>query len=637
MQSLVIWLLLLGAAVITNIVCGVSSTPLESVPIYLGFLALSFAFFGLIYVLGHRVCRSWSRSRLLLILLLVGACLRIGPALAPTSLSDDVYRYAWDGELLLRGDNPYKHTPAELEHASRGFPNLYKSLNSEGFHSVYPPASQGFFAASVGVSKVLHLPPERALRLGFGLVDLVTIWLLFLLTIRLGARPFRVALYAWNPFVVWEVVGGGHTEALLLPFLVASVLAAVAVKPVRLGVALGLAALAKLTVLPMAPVLGWFLWRRRSAGAALLSAVVCVIIMVLGFAPFWFDGLVENLSTSFSLYYGYFVFNAPLFDLSRWALGYREGITPDVSSTIMPWFQVGLVASIIVAALLVRDRGRWLCAGLCAVGIAQVVFTPVFHPWYLLPVVLLAVTANAWSPLVLSCTVGLSYLAYHPGNDGRVPVAVMVVLFVPFVIALGLDCFRALLEPILKRRARRKFLAFAEFLREGGSLVDIGAGEGYVSAEACSNGHRPVLVDVVDHNRTDFPHRVYDGRTLPFDDVEHDAGLLAYVLHHCDEPDRVIAEAARVCRQVIVMESVYETALDRRLLTFLDHLANRFRGIPVEPLHFDTVEGWTRRFARAGLEVVGQKKLGWFVHKHVLFVLAQAHQEGQHVANRGAS
>ena len=56
-------------------------------------------------------------------------------------------------------------------------------------------------------------------------------------------------------------------------------------------------------------------------------------------------------------------------------------------------------------------------------------------------------------------------------------------------------------------------------------------------------------------------------------------------------PEAVVRDASRVCRRLVVLESVYESRCDRWLLTRLDHLANWFRGIPVEPLAFDRVDG----------------------------------------------
>ncbi len=183
---------------------------------------------------------------------------------------------------------------------------------------------------------------------------------------------------------------------------------------------------------------------------------------------------------------------------------------------------------------------------------------------------------------------------------------------------------RALLQ-VLRQRARRKFASFGSLLPAGCSVLDIGAGEGFVGMCAAAAGHTVELVDTVDRNRSPLPFQQYDGRNLPFAAHSFDVGVLSYVLHHCDDPRQVLAEAARVCRSLVVLESVFETLWEERLLRFLDHSANRLRGIPPEPLQFKTPAGWWLCFDALGLRVRHFSWLGRLVHKHVLFLVEPAH------------
>lgn len=616
-------ILTLGAFALLTALFAFAGPPRDHVPAYLVVFAVSAALYLVACRLVGRALAGWNVGRVALFLVLTGAALRLGAVAAPTSLSDDVYRYVWDGELTLSGHNPYRASPKAWHLQGVGDPETFDALNSPGFISLYPPIAQAVFATGALAGRLPNVTADRATRLLLGLFDLVAVALLTLLLARLRRPPWQAALYAWNPLVVWELVGGGHSEAVLMPLLVACLLAAVARRPILLGLAIGAAALAKLTVLALAPVLGWYILRRRGVVAAVLATAAAVAALVVGYAPFWFDGLVANLRSSLALYYGYFIFNSPLFDLSRWLLGYQEGVTPDVSHLVVPAFQITLIAVLAVAAVAVNGRPHRLAAGVTVVAVAQLVLTPVFHPWYLVPALLLAVVARMWAPILLSILVVVTYLAYTPDASGRVPVWAVALQFIPFLVLVGVDVFRALLAPIMTRRARRKYGDVAPLLAGPCDVLDIGAGEGFVGREATRHGHRVHLVDVVDHNQTDLPHRLYDGRRLPFDDDAFDAGLLSYVLHHCDDPRAVLEEASRTCTRLMVMESVYETPFDRRLLTFLDHLANWFRGIPIEPLRFDTVDGWRQTFAELGLQVVSQRRLGWFVHKHVLFEVAR--------------
>src|SRR5690606_10646057 len=68
---------------------------------------------------------------------------------AVPSLSDDFYRYLWDGQLLLKGINPFAFTPTEaIEKGLMEKSVLYEYMNSPHYYSVYPPTSQGVFTLS---------------------------------------------------------------------------------------------------------------------------------------------------------------------------------------------------------------------------------------------------------------------------------------------------------------------------------------------------------------------------------------------------------------------------------------------------------------------------------------------------------
>ncbi len=591
--------------------------PVLYVCFYLGCFVL---LLGIVFT-GRSFLSTLPVSKLSFLVVGVAALLRLGALLAPTSLSDDVHRYAWDGALVVAGENPYREIPSDhLDHSEHQV-DSYELLNSPEFYSIYPPIAQGIFAAGVIGSQLSGIPADRFVRGLLALIDLLTIVLIVAVLGQLRKPLEAVVLYAWNPLVVWEVAGGGHTEALMLLFLIAAVLATLKKRPVWLGLAIGAAALSKLTVLAVAPIMGWYLLRVRGLRAAMTAAAVSCAMIALGYTIFWFPELIENTRESLALYYGHFIFNAPIFDFSRWILGYREGVTPDVAHLVVPFFQAILLTTLAVAMWRVDRHRNRVAAGIYAVLICALLFTPVFHPWYLLPALAMAVLAGAWSAIALSALVCLSYLAYLPAADGRVSGLVIALQYVPFAVLLAVDGFRSVLTPIMRSRAARKYKNIASHIEDEASVLDIGAGEGYVGEQVARRGAAVHLVDVSQSNQTSLPHTKYDGATLPFDDRSFDIGLLGYVLHHCEDPRAVLRDSARVCKRLLVMESVYESRFDRALLTFLDHLANSFRGIPIERLRFDTVQGWKTVFEQLGLEVVEERRLGWFVHKHILFVL----------------
>jgi SAM-dependent methyltransferase len=159
----------------------------------------------------------------------------------------------------------------------------------------------------------------------------------------------------------------------------------------------------------------------------------------------------------------------------------------------------------------------------------------------------------------------------------------------------------------------------------GKSLLDVGAAEGWAGEWAQAQlGLQVDLVDVVDLNRTDLPLHLYDGRHLPFPDKSYDTVMLLLVLHHCDDPSRVLAESVRVARKrIIITESICRTRAGRAFLTFLDKGFNGFRstGAMSPALHFKTVREWRVFFTQHGLASKAEAWLSRGLHEQRLFIL----------------
>ena len=581
-------------------------------------------FFGSVAALGWAVWRGherlWNLSwrRALVVVLVVAALLRLAAFAAPISLSDDIWRYVWDGEVVAAAENPYAESATERLERGEGDPRLYDKLNRPDAQTVYPPLSQAVFATAVGASELVGGAAERWLRLLFILFDLAGVAVLGLVLTKLGRSPMWATLYAWHPLAYWEVAAGGHTEAVGVVWLAALVGFALSSKPVATGVAIGLAGLAKWTFLAVSPVVAFYLLKKQGWKAAILATVAALAVFVGGYALFFDGRLVENHIESVRLYTEDFSFNAPLYYLIRFIGGYQEGVTEPIHHITRPIVTVATVAAIAAAAWWQDGTKRRFVAGLVFAAAAYVVFSPVFHPWYALPLLAAGALAGWTTPAVLGAVIVVSYMFYAPWMTRAGEVALMAIQSAVVVGWLVWEAGPPLLQRILKRRGRWKAGVVSEVLDGTESILDLGAGEGYVGDALADKGHSVQLADVVDRNRTDLELAVYDGETLPFDDDEFDVVVLSYVLHHADDPDRVLEEALRVGRRGIILETVYEREWDRRLTTVLDNAANALRGMRPEPLRLDTAEGWVERVEELGGQLEDWRWLGRGLHRHVV-------------------
>lgn len=176
----------------------------------------------------------------LLAVIWIGAVLFRALALAAAAgLSDDLFRYLWDGKVLLHGVNPYRYPPsAEALAGLRD--GLWSSINHPDLPTIYPPLCMPVFAAVRAISGTVP-----AWKLAMVCFDLAA-GFVFLRGLRAAGRPATwVVLYLWHPLVVVEFAGSGHVDAVGLLLLALGFLFWARGRWFRSGLSLTLAGLVK--------------------------------------------------------------------------------------------------------------------------------------------------------------------------------------------------------------------------------------------------------------------------------------------------------------------------------------------------------------------------------------------------------
>jgi len=575
------------------------------------FVISSFVAGGLVFALGRIGGFS------LRFVLTLAVVLRLLVAWLPPTLSDDAYRYIWDGRLQVEGINPYNYVPSDPALDSHGDPDLLSRLNSPEFYSVYPPVSQFIFALGALAGGEDWLSTFYTIKLLLIATELAGLFLLARL-----AEPRMLILYAWNPLVIMETAGQAHTESAVILFLVACLWFAWRGSGHWAGVALALAGWVKLYPFVLFP----FLWRRFGWSAVWPGVIAAILVA----APYASPVALPHVAESLDLYVRYFEFNAGPYYALKESWRFLTGV--DVSKTLGPAFRLIFLA--LLPFLYVLDaRLKWPLerAFTWALGAFFLLATTV-HPWYILGLLAIATVASrpSWHWLWLGlCSMG-TYLFYGGGPYWSFVIAgwggwlVLVVLF-------RQDEWLQILQ---RFRASQKYRRISPYLPESSNqirVLDLGAGEGYLGEHIRDRtGAEVWLADVLPMNRTQLPSTLYDGRKLPFADDAFDVVVLYFVLHHCEDQHAVLREAVRTCRgRVIIVESVYETSRDLRVLTFLDTLANRWRSggrmrSQEEHLLFRTDAEWRRIFRDMRISLRKHATWGRFVHKQVLYVLEKS-------------
>lgn len=377
---------------------------LLSCPVWAARQSLWPVFVAACFAGGGSLAVLWRRDSVSIREVLWGAILlRLAFFLLLPGLSDDFFRYLWDGWLQLEGINPYQFVPSDPALASFQEAEIYEKLNSKQYYSIYPPLSQLTFLGSALFYDGSWVPAYYVLKGVYVVMELVGVVLLSRLT---TAR--NLLLYAWNPLVLVEIAGQGHTEALFVPLLFAAVWAVRRRRGGLASAAIAGAGFVKIYPLALGPyLLRRFDWRTLWPG----------VLVGLGLSiPYAAPYVLPHVKASVDLFAELFEFNAGPYYLVKHLLWFWTGA--DWSKTIGPAFRILFVSSLPV--LYVLDARRdWSFRRACLLLLgAFFVLSTTVHPWYLLPVIGLGVMGPrpSWHWLWLGiCSIG-TYLFYAGGT-----------------------------------------------------------------------------------------------------------------------------------------------------------------------------------------------------------------------------
>jgi hypothetical protein len=351
-------------------------------PTYILTFGLAFA----AYLVALRASREISKTALQVCLGLA-VLWRVALVGVPPLMSDDIYRYVWEGRIQVHGGNPYAWT--DRPEAERWIPlrdPTWQAMNHKGYTAFYPV----LWAMAVRLVASVH-DSVTAMKVFVVICEMLT-WLVLarLLALR-KLPPDRLLIAAWSPLAIAEIAGGGHNDSFGLLFVSLALLALDSGRPLLSALMGALAFQAKL-----APGLAVAAWARRFKLWHIAAAAALVLVLVIPYASAG-DGLLRSLSG-----YGQFWrYNQTLFVPIEALLGPK--LAPIAAGLL-----VGVTA-LALAALRVEP----VAAGLATTA-AILLLSPSVLPWYatwLLPWLVLRDEAGA---LLFTGTATLAYFVY-PG------------------------------------------------------------------------------------------------------------------------------------------------------------------------------------------------------------------------------
>lgn len=170
-----------------------------------------------------------------------------------------------------------------------------------------------------------------------------------------------------------------------------------------------------------------------------------------------------------------------------------------------------------------------------------------------------------------------------------------------------LNIFDSLIKRAIRDRSNIIVNRVSPYIENSKKIIDIGSGTGDVALFFRNAGRDITPVDVADfHGIRVLETTVYDGKKLPFPDKSFDTALLLMVLHHTPNPELVFSEAARVAKEVVVIETSFTNTINKFLTVLTDAIGNlRFNAYWSS---YKTDEEWRQFFNKKGYKIVESNK-----------------------------
>lgn len=148
--------------------------------------------------------------------------------------------------------------------------------------------------------------------------------------------------------------------------------------------------------------------------------------------------------------------------------------------------------------------------------------------------------------------------------------------------------------PVYESRLRALVEAIAPALPENARVLDVGCGNGRLG-RALMDARPDIKVEGLERYPRDgaaIPVKGYDGRSMPFSDDEFDAVIAADVLHHEEDPHRLLGECVRVSRNLVILKDhCVRGPLAQQRIAFIDWAANAPYGVKCL-YRYNTLDQW---------------------------------------------
>ena len=348
---------------------------------------------------------------------------RLSLLFALPNLSDDFYRFIWDGHLLAAGYHPFAELPRYYIERNIYIPGidqaLFEKLNSSDYFTIYPPVNQFIFWLSAKLSPHSIFGSVVVMRSLIIAAEVGSLLLIRRILNHYNLPKKNVLLYALNPLVILELTGNLHFEVFLILFLLFSFWFLIRGNIFVSALHFALAICSKLIPVILLPLLITRLGLKKVLLFYLITGLCCGLL----FLPLLTIEIISGLRESIGYYFKKFEFNASIYYIVRewgfWKYGYN------IIQTV--GWKLAIFCTVAILFYTLRESKRnlkletrnpkletqySLPTAYCMVLSIYFAFSTTVHPWYITSLVAFSVFSNYRFAIVWSALIFLTYAGY---------------------------------------------------------------------------------------------------------------------------------------------------------------------------------------------------------------------------------
>ena len=370
-------------------------------------------------------------------------------------LSDDFYRFIWDGLVIGENINPYEYTPSELMKkgevlgTKKIFIELYGKMSnlSRLNYSPYPPINQFLFFLSTLVKKdiSLSLISMRSLII---VSDILNFFIGLRILKKLKFKEEKILWYFLNPLVIIELTGNLHFEGFMLTFFGFGILLFLENKKLFALFPLALSVGTKLITILIIP----FIINQKKISEKLKMTILFIgLLFLIFFLPI--GNNLPNFYSTIKLWFSNFEFNGSVYYIIRF-IGHKIKGYNIIKS-------IGLITPIITVITLIylifykKDKEiKTTLEDMFLLLCFFFLISMVVHPWYIITILYLGLFTKYNFQIIWSILIFLTYSAYqNPKVEEN-----FYLIGLEYIVVFGFFIYEFLRREKIKTFLKKKFL-----------------------------------------------------------------------------------------------------------------------------------------------------------------------------------